>query len=64
METWKTILQILSVVLLIVAIIFRKQPWGKKLLYFAMGMIVVFVLTTWVEAFTEGYIEGMNSGKP
>jgi lipoprotein signal peptidase len=60
METWKTILQILSVVLLIVAIIYIKKPWGQKLLYFALGMIVAFALTDGFEGFVRGWEAQQN----
>ena len=60
METWKTFLEIISIGLLIVGIIYRKKPWGLKLLYFSLGMIVTFVLTYGVQGFMEGYNEGVH----
>ena len=60
METWKTFLGILSIGLLIVGFIFRKKPWGLKLLYFSLGMVVLFVLIDVIPAFNEGFNEGMH----
>jgi hypothetical protein len=54
METYETILEILSAVLLIIGIIYRKKSWGQKILYFALGMIAVLILTEGVEGWNEG----------
>jgi hypothetical protein len=61
METWETILEILSVCLLIVAIIYRKKPWGQKLLYFSLGMIIAFLLTIVAEEAIKGWNEGVSN---
>ena len=63
METYNEILQILTVVLLIIGIIYRKQSWGQKLLYFAIGMLAWYILTTGVRAFIDGFNAGLNNVK-
>jgi hypothetical protein len=60
METWETILEVLSFLLFIVGIIFRKKPWGLKLLYFSLGMIIAFILTSGVQGAINGWEEGVK----
>ncbi|MCU0370867.1 MAG: hypothetical protein MUC31_05585 [Bacteroidales bacterium] len=60
METWNIILQFISIGLLIIAIIFRKKPWGQKLLYFSLGMLAVYILTDFPQEFMEGYRAGAS----
>jgi len=60
METYETILEIMSVLFIIIGIIFKKHTWGKRLLYFGLGMFVTFILTDGV----EGFYEGLKSAKP
>jgi hypothetical protein len=55
METYKSILAGISIILLIVGIVYRKKPWGQKLLYFALGIIVFYFVTDFVEGFVEGW---------
>jgi hypothetical protein len=55
METYKTILEIIAVILLIAGIIFRKKSWGSSLIYFALGMIATFILTDGVDGMINGW---------
>lgn len=61
METFRFVLTILAIVLLVFGIINRKKTWGQKLLYFALGMLVMYALTYGPEEITEGYKAALNS---
>jgi hypothetical protein len=51
MELLDIILEIISIVLLINGIILRKKVWGERILWFALGMIVVFILRRFLPFF-------------
>jgi hypothetical protein len=57
METFRLILAIFAVVILIVGILNRKKPWGQKLLYFAVGMLVMYAIPDLVEGIIQGWNE-------
>jgi hypothetical protein len=50
MEILDIILEIMSILLLINGIILRKSKWGQRILYFALGMIFVFILRRFIPA--------------
>jgi len=50
LEIMDIILEIISIVLLVNGIILRKKVWGQRLLYFSLGMIVVFILRRFIPA--------------
>lgn len=54
MDTYNLILQSLILVFLILGFIYRKKKWGSKLIYFALGMFVMFMLTDWFEGAFRG----------
>ncbi|MFH1119817.1 MAG: hypothetical protein V1775_08330 [Bacteroidota bacterium] len=60
-ETIRIILISLAIVLLVTGIINRKKAWGQKVLYFALGMLVMYALTYGPEEITEGYKAALNS---
>ena len=50
MEILDIILEIMSLLLLINGILLRKNKWGQRILYFALGMIFVFILRRFIPA--------------
>ena len=54
MDIIKYTLSIISIVLIIAGIIFRKNNWGQKLLFFGLGMFSVFLFTEGLAGFIDG----------
>lgn len=54
MNTLEWILELISVLLLIIGLIYRKKKWGSNLIYFALGMLAVFLLTDWIAGWFTG----------
>jgi hypothetical protein len=50
MEILDIILEIISILLLIMGIALRKKIWGQRIVYFALGMIFVFLLRRFLPA--------------
>lgn len=50
MEVLDIILEIISIILLINGILLRKKTWGQRILFFALGMIFVFILRRFIPA--------------
>ena len=50
MEILDIILEIISIMLLINGFILRKKTWGQRILFFALGMIFVFILRRFIPA--------------
>lgn len=53
MEIVKDTLHIISIVLIIAGLIFRKNNWGQKLLFFGLGMFAAFLFTDGLAGFID-----------
>jgi hypothetical protein len=51
LEIMDILLEIISLLLLVNGFLLRKKPWGQRLMYFALGMIFVFILRRFIPFF-------------